>query len=59
MAIANPDYRLAFKTIVDYVEEANREREDYFPMFCMGKSVQSYVQRNSVMQHTLHDMKNW
>lgn len=43
MSIANPEYRLAFKTIVDYVEEANRENEDYFPMFCMGKSVQSFV----------------
>lgn len=59
VAITHPKYRQTFQAIVDYVEETNQANEDYFPMFLMGKSAQQFVQRNSVMQNTLQDMKNW
>jgi len=46
-AIGNDQYQAAFKSIQKFVSEANKEEHDYFPMFLMGKSAQTFVIQNA------------
>jgi len=46
-AVANRKYQMAFSTILKYVNDKNTDTEeqvsDYFPMFLMGKAMQTFV----------------
>jgi gamma-glutamyl-gamma-aminobutyrate hydrolase PuuD len=42
-SIMNPIYHKAFTSILDYVIDHNKNMNDYFPMFMMGKSSQIFV----------------
>jgi gamma-glutamyl-gamma-aminobutyrate hydrolase PuuD len=42
-SIMNPIYHKAFTSILDYVIDHNKNKNDYFPMFMMGKSSQIFV----------------
>ena len=44
-AIANEKYQESFETILDFVVTSNKEDEEYFPIFMMGKSAQSLVRK--------------
>ena len=35
------------------------EQGDYFPMFMMGKTGQTYIRKNSAMGNTLERQLNW
>ena len=55
--ISNRNYIQAFVTIINYAESQYRTKEDYFPVFFIGKSTQVYVKINSAMENTLKSMK--
>lgn len=59
-AVANPQYQSAFDTILDFVVASNKKEKEYFPMFMMGKSHQSFVNKLGLSKHlVLHDMMNF
>lgn len=57
--ISNQKYVQAFITVCNYAEQQYKQKEDYFPVFFMGKSIQVYVKINSVMENTLINMRKW
>jgi hypothetical protein len=58
-AIVNDKFQDAFSVILKYVKEANQVEKDYFPMFMMGKSVQSFVKTVGVSANQLHSMRDF
>jgi hypothetical protein len=57
--ISNQKYVRAFTTVCNYADWQYKHKEDYFPVFFMGKSIQVYVKINSVMENTLVSMRKW
>ena len=42
---------------MNYVEKSARKDNEYFPMFLMGKSLQSYARVKAANPFSLRDMK--
>lgn len=59
-AVANRKYQLAFSTILKYVNDKNTDSEeqksDYFPMFLMGKALQTFISQVALSNTVLHEM---
>jgi gamma-glutamyl-gamma-aminobutyrate hydrolase PuuD len=52
-AITNKKYQKSFSTITKYVIDQNKKNGDYFPMFMMGKSCQTFITQVGASKHTL------
>ena len=59
-AVANRKYQKAFSTILKYVNDKNtdtaEEKSDYFPMFVMGKGLQTFVSQVGLSNYALKEM---
>lgn len=58
-AIANDRYQQSFNAIMDFVVDSNKNKGEYFPMFMMGKSAQSFVKKLGLSHSVLQNMKNF
>ena len=56
--IIDGKYQKAFSFIFDYMKNSYKQG-DYFPMFMMGKTGQSWIRANSAMGDTLQPMLQW
>ena len=59
-AVANRKFQKAFSTILKYVNDKNTDSEeqksDYFPMFVMGKGLQTFVSQVGLSTAALQEM---
>jgi len=58
-SVANKKYQEAFDVIMDFVVESNREEKQYFPMFMMGKSAQSFIVKLGLSSSALQNMRKY
>ena len=55
-SLLSDDYQKTFQYILHFVEQATKKNDEYFPMFLMGKSLQSYARAKATNPFTIRDM---
>lgn len=55
-SVANHQYQIAFDNVLDFVKKSNKDYNEYFPMFMMGKSSHSFIRKFGISSSSLQDM---
>jgi len=58
MAVTETEYKRAFVETLSYLENITFEKNEHFPVFMMGNSMQTLVRARQKVSGNLHSMKD-